>query len=46
MIGRRGMKSKLNYLIWMSFKGRGGGILTTSNPSFLILPNWKDLEGE
>ena len=40
------MENKLNYLIWMSFKGRGGGILITSNPSFLILPNWKDLEGE
>ena len=40
------MESKFNYLIWMSFKGGGGEILTTSNPSFLILPNLKDLEGE
>ena len=23
-----------------------GGVLTISNPSFLILPNWRDLEGE
>ena len=23
-----------------------GGILTTSSPSFLIPPNWRDLEGE
>ena len=34
----------------MFFKGeRGGGfgeVLTTSNPSFLILPNLRDLEGE
>ena len=25
---------------------RFGGILTTSSPSFLIPPNWRDLEGE
>ena len=23
-----------------------GGVLTTSNSSFLIPPNWRDLEGE
>ena len=23
-----------------------GGVLTTSNPSFLIPKNWRDLEGE
>ena len=23
-----------------------GGVSTTSNPSFLIPPNWRDLEGE
>ena len=35
------------------FKGRRGrdleefgGVSTTSNPSFLIPPNWRDLEGE
>ena len=28
-------------------KGEGfGGVSTTSNPSFLIPPNWRDLEGE
>ena len=28
-------------------EGEGfGGVLTTSNPSFLIPPNWRDLEGE
>ena len=30
----------------MFFKEWGGGVWTTSNLSFLILPNWKDLEGE
>ena len=37
----------------MFFKGGGGrdldgfeGVLTTSNPLFLILPNWRDLEEE
>ena len=28
-------------------EGEGfGGVSTTSNPSFLIPPNWRDLEGE
>ena len=28
-------------------EGEGfGGVLTTSNSSFLIRPNWRDLEGE
>ena len=28
-------------------EGEGfGGVSTTSNPSFLILQNWRDLEGE
>ena len=31
--------------VWM-FKKGGGGVSTTSNPSFLILPNWRDLKGE
>ena len=46
------MESKLNYLFWMLFNGGGGRdleglgmVLITSNPSFLILPSWRDLEG-
>ena len=30
----------------MFFKEGEGGVITTSNPSFLILPNWRDLEEE
>ena len=45
-----GERDWLNYLVWMFFKGGErdlegfGGILTTSNPSFLIPQNLRDLE--
>ena len=45
----RGRESKLNYLIGIFLREEGegfAGVLTTSNLSFLILPNWRDLEGE
>ena len=47
--GRRVIQ--LPYLeVFKGRRGRGlkrfGGVLTTSNPSFLIPPNWRDLEGE
>ena len=37
------------YGLFGSLKKEGeefGGVSTTSDPSFLILPNWRDLEGE
>ena len=33
--------------VFLRKEGEGfGGVSTTSNPSFLIPPNWRDLEGE
>lgn len=50
-MGSRGRESKLNYLILMFFKGGMGrdlegfgGVLTTSNPSFLIPSKFERFE--
>ena len=43
----RGVVQLLCLEVFLRKKGEGfGGVSTTSNPSFLIPSNWRDLKGE